>query len=555
MMRKCAAAAVALILATPVWASDSDVLIINNSDPSVLQRLTGAGNLDALQNAFSDLGMDATLASRANGDAMRSAFATFVSTVDFASGDIAMALTGQFVSTDQGTYLLPAGDLRDMTLGEVLTEGLPLDAIYAVAAQFPARALIVLGEVEIDDTLPSGLSLDVPLIDVPQGVTVAIGPAGDALDFFAQLPAANGTDVLPMVRNAGLALDGFVPQTLPLLPHPENAPASVSEGDAVEEPNAADTDAWQQAVSANTEASYDAYLTAFPEGQNAAEARQRLASIRAEPFFREKQIETDLALSRDARREIQRDLSLLGYNTRGIDGIFGRGTRGAVTAWQNENGLTASGYLNTDQIARLDAQAERRAAELEEEARLRQAELERQDRAFWAETGARGDEPGYRAYLKRFPDGVFAETAQGQLNAIEEQRRAQAEGEDRARWQVARQVDTEAGYRAYLAERPNGAFVEEARARIEYFSQNGEQIAIQRQAQAEENGLGLNVAARRLAEQRLTGLGLKPGTVDGTFDEDTRRALRRYQDARRLRVSGYLDQATLVRLMADTILR
>jgi peptidoglycan hydrolase-like protein with peptidoglycan-binding domain len=48
---------------------------------------------------------------------------------------------------------------------------------------------------------------------------------------------------------------------------------------------------------------------------------------------------------------------------------------------------------------------------------------------------------------------------------------------------------------------------------------------------------------------------LKPGAVDGAFDEDTRRAIRRYQDARKLRVSGYLDQATVVRLMADTILR
>jgi Tfp pilus assembly protein PilN len=152
---------------------------------------------------------------------------------------------------------------------------------------------------------------------------------------------------------------------------------------------------------------------------------------------------------------------LLGYNTRGIDGIFGRGTRGAVTAWQNANNLTASGYLESDQIARLDAQAERRAAELEEEARQRQAQLERQDRTFWSETGARGDEAAFRAYLKRIPDGIYAEEAQDRLEGIEEQRRAQAEGQDRRRWQLARQTDTEAGYRAYLAERPNGAFVEE----------------------------------------------------------------------------------------------
>lgn len=141
------------------------------------------------------------------------------------------------------------------------------------------------------------------------------------------------------------------------------------------------------------------------------------------------------------------------------------------------------------------------------------------------------------------------------MTDIEDQRRAQAEGEDRRRWQVAREIDSADGYRAYLAERPNGAFVEEARARIEYFANNSEQIALQKRAQADEAALGLNATARRLAEARLADLGLKPGAVDGAFDEDTRRAIRRYQDARKLRVSGYLDQATVVRLMADTILR
>jgi peptidoglycan hydrolase-like protein with peptidoglycan-binding domain len=361
--------------------------------------------------------------------------------------------------------------------------------------------------------------------------------------------------VLPVARAAGLSLLGYVPRELPLFQGTDVESPQIDETPETDDRSAADTAAWQEAAAADTEAAYETYLAAFPDGQNASDAQERLTAIQSEPFYREKQAEEDLDLSRDARREIQRDLSLLGYNTRGIDGIFGRGTRGAVTAWQDENGQGASGYLTSDQIARLDAQAERRAAELEEEARERQAQLERQDRTFWSETGAQGDEAGFRAYLNRFPDGIYAEEAQGQLDTIEEQRRAQAEGEDRRRWQEARDTDTEAGYRAYLAERPNGAFVEEARARIDYFNNNSEQIAVQPQAQAEEAALGLNEAARRLTETRLDELGLKPGAVDGTFDEETRRAIRRYQDARKLRVSGYLDQATVVRLMADAILR
>lgn len=544
----------AMLLAGHAGAS-SDLLIIGNSDQNVVQRLTGSGDLAALQTAFEERGAEVSLATDAATAAMQEAFRSFADGLDATTDDVGMVLTGQFVSTVAGSYLLPADAPEDITLGQVLTEGFPLDALYAVAAEYPGRALIVLGEVETEGQLPARLSPNLPLQDIPQGVTVAIGPAGDAARFVTRVSEATGDDVLPLAREAGLSLLGFVPRELPLFDGTDISLPQIEEDTAKADRSAEDIAAWDEALTADTEAGYETYLAAFPEGQHASEARQRLTAIRSEPFYREKQVETDLALSRDARREVQRDLSLLGYNTRGIDGIFGRGTRGAVTAWQNDNGLKASGYLDTDQIARLDAQAERRAAELEEEARQRQAELERQDRTFWAETGAQGDEAGFRAYLKRFPDGIYSQEAQGQLDAIEEQRRAQAEDEDRRRWQVARDTDTEAGYRAYLAERPNGAFVEEARARIDYLTRNSEQFAVQERAQADEASLGLNATARRLAEARLADLGLEPGAVDGTFDEDARRAIRRYQDARNLRVSGYLDQATVVRLMADSILR
>lgn len=555
MKRLALSMSTAVALASPAWADTSDLLIIGNSDPSVLQRLIGNGDLSDVQTAFQERGAEVSLATGADAESMRQAFRAFTDGLDATTDDVGIVLTGRFVSTIAGSYLLPAETSGPLSLAQVLTEGFALDSVYAVAAQYPGRALVVLGETETDETLPAGLSVALPLSDIPQGVTVAIGPAGDAARFVNELSDATGEDVLPLAQTAGLSLQGFVPRELPLFLGEDTALPQVEPDTQDQDRSAADTSAWEKALAADTEAAYETYLAAFPEGQNASDAQERLTAIQSEPFYREKQAEEDLALSRDSRREIQRDLSLLGYNTRGIDGIFGRGTRGAVTAWQNENEQGASGYLTADQIARLDAQAERRAAELEEEARQRQAELERQDRTFWSETGAQGDEAGFRAYLGRFPDGIYAEEAQGQLDAIEEQRRAQAEGEDRRRWQEARDTDTEAGYRAYLAERPNGAFVEEARARIEYFNNNSEQIAVQPQAQAEEAALGLNEAARRLAETRLDELGLQPGAVDGTFDEDARRAIRRYQDARKLRVSGYLDQATVVRLMADSILR
>ncbi len=159
-----------------------------------------------------------------------------------------------------------------------------------------------------------------------------------------------------------------------------------------------------------------------------------------------REAEAALSLDRDARREIQRDLSLLGYDTRGVDGIFGPGSRAAVTAWQEANDLQATGYLSGNQITALDAAAEERAQELDEELRLRQEELERLDAAYWRATGRGGDEDELRKYLKRYPDGLFSDIARDRLPVFDEERRETAAIAEADAWDLAIETDTEAGY-------------------------------------------------------------------------------------------------------------
>ena len=65
------------------------------------------------------------------------------------------------------------------------------------------------------------------------------------------------------------------------------------------------------------------------------------------------QDEARLNLGPVERTEVQSRLSALGYDPKGIDGRFGPGTRRAISAWQGDNGLAATGYLNADQLARL----------------------------------------------------------------------------------------------------------------------------------------------------------------------------------------------------------
>lgn len=63
--------------------------------------------------------------------------------------------------------------------------------------------------------------------------------------------------------------------------------------------------------------------------------------------------EAALDLARDTRREIQRRLGDLGFDTRGVDGQFGPATRAAIRAFQASRGIAATGFLDERTVAAL----------------------------------------------------------------------------------------------------------------------------------------------------------------------------------------------------------
>jgi hypothetical protein len=63
--------------------------------------------------------------------------------------------------------------------------------------------------------------------------------------------------------------------------------------------------------------------------------------------------ENDLELTRDTRREIQRRLTLIGYDTKGVDGSLGKNSRKAIIEWQIASELLPTGYLNDSQLSAL----------------------------------------------------------------------------------------------------------------------------------------------------------------------------------------------------------
>lgn len=417
---------------------------------------------------------------------------------------LAILVAGHFVQGDGASWLL-ARDARQPDAFTVGAQAVPLGPLLGLAAAHPGAAAVLIADETGRLRLGPGLAPGAAPAPAPQGVTVFTGTArgilstlrGGLLDPGASLASVAG-DLPP-----GVAAEGFLPGGLAFLP---------AEGEE---------------AAVRPEPVRPAPVQALdPEGAEAA-----------------------LGLSREARRAVQRDLEILGHDPGGIDGIFGRGTRAAIRRWQEVSGLPGTGFLTGNQVVQLQEQGAARSAELEAEAARRQAEEDRRDAAYWNETGAGGSEAGLRAYLERYPDGLYAERARAALGPYEEERRAQAAAADRQAWDAARASDTPDAYARYLADFPEGAFRREAEARRTALSgQQAEDQAIAA-ARAEEAAIAGNVIARLLIEQRLTQLGEDPGAVDGAFDEATRRALRRFQRARDLPATGYVSQATMARLL------
>lgn len=479
-------------LGLPALADDA-ALLIGVERYQEMRRLSGGDDVTRADDDLRDAGYQVTaLTNGAGGDTAR-VLDAFVDEADDADR-LVVGLSGRFVTDGGRTWYLTA-DADQPTLFGMGGTAVSVDSLLAVLAQTPGQAVMVLGlDTGADDAQGAFLREGLGSLDIPQGVTVIYGAPNQVDDVLSDAVAEAGADIIAFVRdNRRMELAGFVPQRLVMQPDNRATPEPATDPSLVP---------WQAAQDADTADSYRDFLFAYPSSDYAAEARQRLDEIESDPVRMDQLAEESLNLTRNDRRKIQRDLTLLEYDTRGVDGIFGPGTRGAIRNWQQNNGFNQTSYLTGEQISRIDGQASRRAVEIAEEEERAREEAERLDRAFWDETGARGDDAGYRAYLDRYPEGLFAQQARAALD-------------------------------------DNNEALDDNRA--------GEALA-----RAEEDALNINPILARLIESRLDQMGFSPGRVDGRFDSDTRGAIARYQTRRNLPATGYLNEPTVARLLADT---
>jgi peptidoglycan hydrolase-like protein with peptidoglycan-binding domain len=544
----------ALMLPLPVFAQDV-ALVLGMERYEQLDRVNRADDLLNATDRFEALGFD--VFSRANGRvlAAKDLAAAFQAGVQDADR-LVVALSGHFVTDGARTWLLTS-EAADPDLFSVDDAGLSLDSVLQVLGARPGQAVMMLGAADPDDLdmEDSGLSSGIGALDIPQGVTlIRTTPQVAATVLSNELTEPEALIGQRLRANPSLFVDGYLPADWVLMPSEVivETPAPTPVGRTTTDLNA-EAALWDRTTAADTVVAYRNYVARYPSGRFVDDAEQQIEAILAEPNRAARLIEDALALTRNDRRAVQSQLTLLNYNTRGVDGIFGPGSRGAITNWQQSNGFPQTSYLSREQINLLDAQAARRQAEVEaEEARAR-AQADALDRSYWGETGGVRDEPGFRAYLARYPDGLFANIAKARLSEIDDQRRGAAEAADRAAWSIAQSEDIVAGYQEYLAAYPSGVFAPQARARIEELNAPQISDAQVAQSRAEEAGLRLSGVRAQLLELRLRDLGYNPGRLDDVIDGNTRNAIVSYQEAEGLIATVYVDRATAVGLMTGSI--
>ncbi len=543
----------AMLLPLPVFAQDV-ALILGNERYEQLDRVSRADDVLQATSRLEALGFD--VFGRANGrvDAAKDLAAAFQA--GLAGADrLVVALSGHFVTDGTRTWLLTA-EATEPDLFTVDTVGVSLDSVLRILSARQGKAVLVLGVAQDDglDMTDSALRAGLGTFNLPNGVTVIETTPTLAASVLAG-PLTDPEAVIgeTLAANPRLDIQGFLPPDWVLMP----GEVIVDEADEDTGPSVAELNAeaalWDRATAADTAEAYRTYVNRYPNGRFVNEAEAQIEAILAEPNRAARLAEEALGLNRSARRAVQSNLTLLNYNTRGVDGIFGRGSRGAITNWQQSNGFPQTSYLTQDQVSLLDAQAARRKAEIEADEARELAQREALDRSYWAETGSVGDEPGYRAYLARYPDGLFSNIASARLAEIEERRRDALQEADRAAWARAEAENTVGAYQEYLAAYPDGVFANAARDIIENLTEprlTNDQVD---RARAEESRLRLSGVRAQLLELRLRDLGYNPGRLDGVIDGPTRGAIQDYQTDNGLLATGYVDQATALGLMSGSL--
>lgn len=515
------------LVTQPVRAADV-ALVLTVENYRFQPALRADPDLRSIAQKLRRSGFEVIVNDRQDSNGLRAATTRFAERLRQGADRVVVVASGHYASAYRAPWMLgaEAADVGSLDIGGY---GLPLTALTSLVAAHQGQAVVVLGQYKQALSLGRGASAGIKGLTFPHGVSGFLAPA-NRLDRLVSVLLTPGRPLAEVARAAGPGVEarGYLPRHAAFLSF-DGRPVPDPEGSY-----------WDALRDLGTEEALRFYLDRYPNGQHAGDARAALRALRDQHQAGLKHQENQLGLSRGQRRAVQEDLTYLGYDTRGIDGVFGNGTRQAITRFQQASALPATGYLDATTLAMLSEQADRK--------RLRDGKAhERQDRRLWQDVDARHSLAGYEEYLAAYPNGLFADEARQRHADLS---RAQSSDDDQAAWDKAIYHDGMTGYQAYLKSFPRGIYAAEAQARVDAFVRLQIDRDLMGSLQDQERNIAGNKISRLLVEQRLSTHGEDPGAIDGVFDENTRRALRRFQRSRGLLVTGLVTQQTMLHLVA-----
>ncbi len=539
----------ALLLAVPAAAADLALIIGNESYDNADNIARVERNVDNLVAAFKKQGYRVISGKNLDRVEMYQLLADFDGFLSDAD-KVVVYFAGNILNAGSETWIAPI-DLAPDNQVEVEFNAPSLGLLFDLLAPHAGRAAVFLGSPEVGFEPTGTLDSGIGSLEIPQGLLVVSGDTDAVYSVLSSDFIANSLTATEAVRGTDedIVVQGFISPDLIFANEAETTTPPINQTAAI----LAERTFWALTETGDTVRDYEDYLRRYPNGTFEEVARARILALSRPQIDPIEQAEIDLGLTQAEKRRIQEQLTVLGYNPRGVDGVFGLGSRTAIKAWQRNEKLSQTGFLTREQVSLMARLAKIRSDEIAAEAERQRREQAAADVAYWRETGASGRAADLRAYLARYPDGIYAADAKAALDRIENDDRDEAERAEQQAWDSARSDNTIRSYEHYLDLYPRGVFVDNALARIAAL--RGEDNTEDNRAEWEaiEANLGLNAASRTLVERRLSALGHEPGNVDGVFDRNTRRAIRQFQQSQRIEVTGFLNANTVRQLIVASI--
>ncbi len=234
-----------------------------------------------------------------------------------------------------------------------------------------------------------------------------------------------------------------------------------------------------------------------------------------------------------AVRNVQTKLRDLGY-MKTVDGKFEAGTKRAVIAFQNRNGLPADGVVGQATMNKLNSKNAVRAASTPKPTQtVRVTATPRINENVILELGSRGSDVRKMqerlielGYLNGKPTGVFNEATEAAVIAFQKRNVSYYDG--KAGPMTLSKLYSSSAQRTSSSAGTIGTVL--------------------------ENGIKNSEAVRSL-QRRLKELGYYSGSVDGNFGDGTELAVRSFQGNNNLTVDGKAGETTLNRLNSSSAKR